>query len=420
MTRPTDWSSLGYPSDPIPGDPVRVDITGRQYIGTADSIKRAAENLRTALDPAFGQSEAVDAVREVAGDVADRIARAEDRYRRVGDTMVLYAVELGGAQADSITALGSGDAAELAAGNARNIVNYYDRQVTDPSTPPGNISGYTEAQDRWQGRLDTAETNLTNAIGALQTAIARRDRAAATAIGSIEEIGNSGDLNDSTWDNIVQWVDENKELLDAIGQVLSTIAGIAGLILLFIPGLNVIVAGILAAVVLINVAYQLLNSGLQVAAGTMTAGEMIVNVGLAALNLIGIGATLKFAVPAIRTTVAVATKNSWAGAGLRGMTLNRALGIVDDVAVAATKGPGVARWALAAIGLDARLLAPMEAIANITLRSGALATGSLVPMQIGLGITGLVNLAGGLVSNPIANAINPHVPQPTWRVGGDW
>ena len=97
MTRPTDWSSLGYSSDPIPGDHSRVDLIGRQYVGTADSILRAAENLRTALAPNFGESESVDAIREVAGDVADRVSRAEDRYRKVGDAMVVYAAALRGA-----------------------------------------------------------------------------------------------------------------------------------------------------------------------------------------------------------------------------------------------------------------------------------------------------------------------------------
>ena len=52
MTRPTDWSSLGYSSDPIPGDHSRVDLIGRQYVGTADSILRAAENLHAGSEGA--------------------------------------------------------------------------------------------------------------------------------------------------------------------------------------------------------------------------------------------------------------------------------------------------------------------------------------------------------------------------------
>ena len=91
MTRPTDWSSLGYGSDPVPGDHSRVDLIGRMYVGTADSIKRAVDNFETALDPEFGQSKAIDAIREVSGDVADRVHRAEDRYRKMGEAVIIYA-----------------------------------------------------------------------------------------------------------------------------------------------------------------------------------------------------------------------------------------------------------------------------------------------------------------------------------------
>ena len=48
-----------------------------------------------------------------------------------------------------------------------------------------------------------------------------------------------------------------------IGTALGTAAAIAGVVLLFVPGLNVIVAGILAAIVIANVAYQALGGGLR-------------------------------------------------------------------------------------------------------------------------------------------------------------
>ena len=88
MSRPADWSPLGSAHDPVPGDPDVVVHTGRLYVGTADSILRAATDLTTALSAGFGQAEAIDAIRDQAEDVARRIGRAEERYRGVGEAMV--------------------------------------------------------------------------------------------------------------------------------------------------------------------------------------------------------------------------------------------------------------------------------------------------------------------------------------------
>ena len=330
MTRPTDWSSLGYSSDPIPGDHSRVDLIGRQYVGTADSILRAAENLRTALAPNFGESESVDAIREVAGDVADRVSRAEDRYRKVGDAMVVYAAALRGAQDESLIALTNGNTAESNARSANSMANYYQGQVDNPNTPPANVASHTDSQTNWQNKADAAERGLATAIGTLQTAIGKRDAAAATAIGSIEKIGNSGDLNDSGWDNIVQWVRENKELIDLIVDIVGYIATAVMIVALFIPGLNVI-AGFIALVATI---VTLANVALQVAAGTMGPVEAILSVALAALTFVGgraIGSAVKGTQSAARTSVGTSIRNSFAGSGIRGMTQNRALNLVDDV-----------------------------------------------------------------------------------------
>ncbi|WP_104177459.1 hypothetical protein [Cryobacterium sp. Y50] len=46
MTRPTDWSPLGFYSDPIPGDPSAARAIAGEYSSVAEAITRVAVNLR--------------------------------------------------------------------------------------------------------------------------------------------------------------------------------------------------------------------------------------------------------------------------------------------------------------------------------------------------------------------------------------
>lgn len=421
MARPADWSSLGYSSDPIPGEPTRVDLFGRQYIGTADSIVRAAANLEVALRDDFGQSDAIDAIREAATDVSRRIVKAEDRYRGVGDAMVAYALQLTGAQADSLAALTSADTARTAASSARNMVNYYDQKVNDPETAPANVSSYSDSYDTWDTKLSTAETQLSNAVGALAAAIAQRDRAANTAVAAVEDVENSGDLNDSGWDNIVQWVQENKEIIDLIVDIVGYIATAVMIVALFIPGLNVIV-GIVA---LIATIVTLANVALQVAAGTMGPVEAIMNVALAALTFVGgraIGSAVNGVQSATRTTVSTSIRASYAGAGIPGMTRAGAMEIVQTATNVSRPGQLALLDRLKFLTLDFRQISQIRNVANIELLSGAHAGGSAAQLaQLGkLGNFGLAMEAGSQVAGQGISAVG-NVEQPLpWRLGGNW
>lgn len=420
MVRPTDWSSLGYGSDPVPGDHSRVDLIGRMYVGTADSILRAAENLRTALDPNFGKSEAVDAIREVASDVAGRVERAEDRYRKVGDAMVIYAAALRAGQEESLAALNSGNTAESAARNANNMADYYQRQIDDPNTPPANLTAHTSSHSTWQSEANTAATSLTNAISALQSAISKRDGAASVAIDSIENIGNSGSLNDSAWDNVVQWVHENKELIDLIVDIVGYIATAVMIVALFIPGLNVIVG----MVALIATIVTLANVALQVAAGTMGPLEAILNVALAALTFVGgraIGSAVNATQSGARTAVGTSVRASYAGSGIRGMTQTRALNLVDDVIGASRPGQLALLDRLKYLTLDFRTVAEIRNIANLPLLSGANSSASPAILQRLANLSGAsfaLEGAGQVGSLAIGSATANE--RSSWRLGNNW
>ncbi|MCB1298425.1 MAG: hypothetical protein KDB08_05535 [Microthrixaceae bacterium] len=421
MTRPTDWSSLGYGSDPVPGDHSRVDLIGRMYVGTADSIKRAVDNFETALDPEFGHSKTMDAIREVSGDVADRVHRAEDRYRRVGEAVIVYAAALRIAQQNSADALASANAAETALHSANNMAAYYQRQVDSPDTPPANLAGYTQSQSTWEGRANEATRTISSAVATLQSAISSRDSAANTAISSIENVGDSGNLNDSAWDNIVQWVHENKELIDLIVDIVGYIATAVMVIALFIPGLNAIVG----LVALIATIVTLANVALQVAAGTMGPVEALLNVGLAALTFVGgraISTAVKGTQSAVGASVSNSIRGSYGSARISGMTQARAMSMVDEAIAVSRPGQLTMLERLKYLTLDFRQVSEIRNVANIQLLSGNLSSHSARHMARLAQLSGFsFALEGGSQIAELAiNSGTANEKPLAWRLGDNW
>ena len=100
MSRPRDWSPLAC-IDPVPGDPDRVEWLGKHYRQVAWAISDTARKLRQIADHQDMQSEAVEAFRNIAREVANDINRAHERYDGVGRALVGYAPELRDAQSAS-------------------------------------------------------------------------------------------------------------------------------------------------------------------------------------------------------------------------------------------------------------------------------------------------------------------------------
>lgn len=98
--RPVDWSPLAG-RDPVPGEPDQVEELGGHYQRVASAISDAATKLRQIAERQDMQSEAVDAFRGTAREVADDISRAHERYDGVGRALIGYAPELRDAQSRS-------------------------------------------------------------------------------------------------------------------------------------------------------------------------------------------------------------------------------------------------------------------------------------------------------------------------------
>lgn len=430
MSRPADWSPVGYPSDPVPGDPTRVQTIGRMYVGTADAIDRAASNLSTALRDDFGQAQVLDAIREQAEEVARRIGMAEERYRGVGDAMIAYAAVLSQAQQDSANALADAAGAESTASSARWWIDYYQDKIADPATPPANLATLTAQQSLWQGRLTTANASQGGAQSVVAAAVASRDTAAAAAIADIRLVENTGDLNDGFWDNVSQWVAENKELLDIIGTVLEVITTVVLVVALLVPGLNVLATIALVAIT-VNLVYQATVSTLQVATGNMSVGEAILNVGFAVLNFVGVGAIAKTALRS-GSTAAMAGFRALPGATRTGArsSVRAILGSTSDNALSPLARRGMDELGLASSGVLSRLmpsfaaprLAGLDVIANMVGPGGAaVAPGVQTALQVAYVQAGLLTAGSALgeqALSPVFEAMAPDSVTP-WRLTGD-
>ena len=109
--------------------------------------------------------------------------------------------------------------------------------------------------------MSGAERDLRDAVGgsrhggreppSRRSSSSRIPATSTTAAGTTSRSGSTSTRRSSTW----------------VGTVLGAVAAIAGAILLFIPGLNLIVVGILAVIVIANIAFQAFNSIAQVVDG---------------------------------------------------------------------------------------------------------------------------------------------------------
>lgn len=91
--------------DVFAGRPDQLEPRATDLVTAADAIRLATESLRALVD---GQTSlSTDAVAELASQVARSLSRARQRYRKTGEALQNYAVELRPIQADARTALGA-------------------------------------------------------------------------------------------------------------------------------------------------------------------------------------------------------------------------------------------------------------------------------------------------------------------------
>ncbi len=247
MSRPRDWSPLGLSGDPTPGDGCDVATLAKRYQDTADEIERQAAQLRKLADTACGawHGDAATAFSSHAADLADRITKAHHRYTAAAAALRDWVSPLEDAQRRADAAL---EAARQAQADQR-------ANAPSPGTPPPNPTPQQQtAERRRAAAYDTAS-------GALQQARRRADdaahdyHAAATrAASAIHDVIDHDQVHDSFWDEVSGWIHDHadaiKLVLKVVGYVVTALAIAALVIALFVPGLNVLVAGVALTTIL--------------------------------------------------------------------------------------------------------------------------------------------------------------------------
>ncbi|GAB3411437.1 hypothetical protein GCM10027515_33000 [Schumannella luteola] len=240
--------------DKLKGEPTLVKSKATHYLNIADAIQRSVTSLKSVQSKADMTSKAVDAVRESAGDVADDIDKAHDRYHNTATALVTYAGKLDTAQSDAETAItkinekqGAADAAHKRLTTASDAID--DAADEDKADATKAAQGYSQLSM-------IADSELRSAQDAWRSARDDKDAAARVAITAIVEVVEGKlkhGLEDSFWDD---WGDIIKKICE--------VAGILSIFLGWVPGLGqflMILGAIGALITLVESVVKALNGG---------------------------------------------------------------------------------------------------------------------------------------------------------------
>lgn len=321
MSRPVDWSALDRHDDPVPGDWSQVSRDAAAYGRVADAIDQARKDLIRVFQEGQLTGDAIDAMKEVALEVADRIGRAKARYRGVADALAVYATPLRDAQDESVAILARANASRDERDHARERADYWQNEWMSrryAGDPQADIDEAERHWHYWQGELQQFGHEIHAAIAALGEVIARRDAAANTAAAAIGDVENSGDINDDFWDDVDQFLTDNPWIQDVVN-VASIVAAVLAVVALFVPGLNLLVL----VVSIVVAAAVIANAWAKAGTGRISLVEAIVTTVLAVVPF-GVGKVLSGFSAAARTgmtsTAATSVMRSAAGSGLSGIT----------------------------------------------------------------------------------------------------
>ncbi|MEU0226789.1 hypothetical protein ABZ177_20810 [Streptomyces sp. NPDC006284] len=311
--RPVDWQPL-CDSDPVPGDPEEIRTEVKHMISVAKKLRDQAKNLKAISDDETLKGKYVKALREQSSTLEKHMREVAGRYERVHGHLTKWSNELEDFQgdADKILRQAKEKQKEVEAEKAKKSAS------EDKEVPHSSPSGTSPADDP----LQPYRTRLHTVTGD------RDDRANHHAGKIRDEIDDV--IEDSWWDNVKGWVHDNADWIKTVLDGLGWIATIAGIVAIWIPGLNLLVLGIAVLTIL--------TRSLLVASGDASWTDLAFDVG--GLLLMGIGRgginALKGANKAA-STAAQTSRTAGLKAGLRshkGMLndLSRAMaGAQDDV-----------------------------------------------------------------------------------------
>jgi len=185
--------------DAIPGNPVVVADHAARYLATANAINDAAVQLIGVANQDDSIGDAFVAMRDLAYEVSKDIGKAESRYRVTATALATYAGELEAAQTTVRNATdAAGDAQSDVAAWQTKIDDYQD--LIDAGGP--DVAATTQLQNVAKLQLSSAQSSMSGARTAYDTALADLEDAAKRAADLIDDVTHDSPLNDSLLDNV--------------------------------------------------------------------------------------------------------------------------------------------------------------------------------------------------------------------------
>jgi len=307
----------------LAGDPGIVETKGKEYQEIAEAISRSVRTLDDIVDQVDQKSLAMDATRDLAGDVASDIRKVTERYRETGDALVAYASELRRTK-DASTA-----PAQAIATLEGDLATWQSRVSSRQDAYDSAVAAGEETDIEYRRkRLHTAEDQVTLIEGQLETQrrlweTARDEKAVAatTAINAIIAVteGDKADgVNDSFWDKVGAVASVAWDVL----KVICDVAAILSIFLAWVPGLGQVLL-VLAA---IGAIMAIVDAAIKFAKGEGSFGDLLLAVVVGVLSLYG-GKLIGMAAQRLRTTMTLSLRGPLGGSLInatgRGATLSR-------------------------------------------------------------------------------------------------
>jgi hypothetical protein len=339
VSRPYDWSPLWH-ADPTPGSVTQTRYLASKLRTIANEIEEQSEKLKKLCTDDYWEGDAAETFRETAEDCSTKLAKAYTRYDAAAAAVSGY-VEVLDAEQD-VTA-------ELLT-QAQQLEN--DRRAAQGRLDADDPAAETERP----GRADD-EATVDNYFGALQSLVTKTEEArgrvqtaATTAANDLDTAINDDGLKDGRfegakkwvsdrWNDAKQWVRDHADIIKAIAKVASwiaTVAGVAALLVSWIPIVGQALAAVLGGIALIAGAVSLLCNLALYLAGVQ--GITAVLVDLVGVATFGVGRAAIGGVKGAMAAVNASGKLSRAASTMGPAVLAKGGRFGDDVVGALAKG----------------------------------------------------------------------------------
>lgn len=287
--RPRDWQPLAD-SDPVPGDPDRVEELGRKLRRTADELERQVRHLKAAAEVTSWDSAAGREFRGRAKKCRGRLEAAHGRYRAAADAIGDRIVDHGGDYAANAAAPAGPYVTELH--RAQKIADIARREALGAqergSAAKKALDG--DVGHRRKAELEQQEREAGDALDAarakLREALRIRDAAARRARDALADAVPADSLKDGFRDRFAAFVDRVASVTEAIAKW----AGLAALAVGWIPAIGQGLAALLGAVSMAATLTGIACTATQVAMGDAQWTELA----WSAVGLLAMGAGKAF------------------------------------------------------------------------------------------------------------------------------